>query len=99
MVVSGNSHDHLTKSIEYCIWANAAWIDLIGDRISGDEFVFARMNHILLGEEAWFSRIAGKEPNREIWRIMNVLQLHEQLENNRETYRRIFSENLDRIIV
>src|SRR5438034_8234349 len=57
----------LHKLIAHTLWANEEWITFIDASFPADEYLLTRMSHILLGEQAWFQRILGKEPDRKIW--------------------------------
>jgi len=88
----------LSRVIDHCVWANGQWITFLGDVFPEDEFGLLRMSHILLGERAWFQRITGKEPGREIWRRLTIPQLHELHAKHKAVYSELLAGNLDRVI-
>lgn len=57
-----------------------------------------RMSHILHGERAWFQRIAGREPDREIWNTLNVTELREILDHHERTYSALLQGDLQRVV-
>ena len=77
---------HLAKLTEHSLWANELWLGFIESNFPDDEFLLKRMGHILLGEQAWFRRIAGEEPDRNIWRLMTVPELREMHRLHRVVY-------------
>ena len=83
--------NQLPKLVAHCTWANQAWLQFIVDKAAADDWLLRRLSHIMLGERAWFQRIHGQEPGRDIWALLSVLQL-EQLSAEHE---RIFAELLD----
>jgi len=56
------------------------------------------MSHILLGEQAWFDRIRGNQPNPNIWEALTIAALWEEQDKNRNSYSKITNGDLDRII-
>ena len=63
-----------------------------------DQYTVARVSHILLGEQAWFQRIAGETLDRDIWRAMSIAQLREMHQTHERTYERLLGSDLDRIV-
>jgi uncharacterized damage-inducible protein DinB len=88
----------LRKAIMHCVWANSCWIDFIASAEDADEYIAKRISHVLLGEQAWFQRLAGEEPDRDIWRTMEVEQMKEMHRKHARTYERLLGDNLDRTI-
>jgi uncharacterized damage-inducible protein DinB len=88
----------LQKLVRHCVWANECWIDFIAATGDSDEYVARRVSHILLGEQAWFQRIAGEQPDRDIWRMMSVEQLRAMHGKHEGIYESVLSGDLDRII-
>lgn len=88
----------LTTVVRYGIWANATWIRFIGEHCPTDEELLRLTSHVLLGERAWFRRIAGEEPEREIWRVMTVPNLLEMHEAHRAIYLALLEGDLARVI-
>ena len=89
----------LVKLTEYSIWANDMWIGCIESDFPRDQYLLMRMGHILLGEQAWFQRVAGEEPDRNIWRLMIIPELREMHQLHRGVYRNLLSggdESLER---
>ena len=83
----------LVKLTEYSVWANELWIGFIEKNFIDDAYLLKRMGHILLGEQAWFQRISGKEPDRNIWKVMSIQQLREMHRVHRDIYRNLLSDN------
>ena len=50
------------------------------------------MSHILLGEQAWFQRIAGEEPDREIWKTLHVPELRAMHDKHSGIYENVLRE-------
>jgi uncharacterized damage-inducible protein DinB len=88
----------LAKLIDHCLWANEKWIRFIAEDCPTDEYLLTRLSHILLGEEAWFDRIRDKEPNRNIWAAIPLSSISEKLSQNRDLYKKLLEENLERVI-
>jgi uncharacterized damage-inducible protein DinB len=90
--------NQLTKLVDHCVWANELWIRTIVENWSSDEFLVARMSHILHGEQAWFDRVLGKEPRRDIWRALSTDSLWQEQRRNRDLYTGILGGDLDQVI-
>ena len=88
----------LHKAVKHCGWANARWIEFIAAMNGADQYTVARVSHILLGEQAWFQRIAGETPDRDIWRAMSIAQLREMHQTHEQSYERLLGSDLDRIV-
>ena len=88
----------LAKLTDHCIWANELWIGFISENCPADEYLLTRMSHILLGEQAWFDRISGKEPNRNIWTAITIPSLQEEQQKHRSVYQNLVAGNIDRVI-
>ena len=88
----------LSKLIDHCVWANENWIRFLAEGFASDEFLMKRMAHILLGERAWFQRLAGDEPDRDIWKMMTVTELREIHDRHRTRYDDLLRGNLQRVI-
>jgi uncharacterized damage-inducible protein DinB len=88
----------LSKLIDHCVWANEQWIGFLAQNFSSDDFLLKLMAHILLGERAWFQRLAGDEPDRDIWRLLSVPELHDLLRRHRMIYDDLLAKNLLRVI-
>jgi uncharacterized damage-inducible protein DinB len=88
----------LDKLVDHCVWANGEWIGYAAQAFPADEFVMVRLSHILLGERAWFERIAGKKPDRSIWRTMTVPVLRELHGRHAAHYQELLVGSLDRVI-
>ena len=83
---------HLTKLIDHCMWANEAWIGFVEDNFGSDDYLLTRMSHILLGQQAWFQRIAGEEPDRQVWKTMRVPELRALHEKHSGIYESVLCE-------
>jgi hypothetical protein len=59
----------------HCIWANETWIGFLEEQTASYRYVVTSMSHTLLGERAWFQRIAGAEPDRQVWQTLTVEEL------------------------
>jgi uncharacterized damage-inducible protein DinB len=88
----------LNKLVDHCVWANGQWIGFVAEAFPGDEFPVVRMSHILLGERAWFQRIAGQEPDPKIWRVIAIPELRELHTQHEGTFRQLLAGNLERVI-
>jgi uncharacterized damage-inducible protein DinB len=88
----------LEKLIDHCLWANEAWIAFIAEHAASDEYARTRMSHILLGEQAWFQRIAGEVPDREIWKTLDPPTLREMHARHRDRYRQLLGGDLERVV-
>jgi hypothetical protein len=88
----------LTKLVEHCVWANDSWIHLIAEQAAPDEYAVRRISHILLGEQAWFQRIEGDEPDRDIWRALSLPALREMHGRHRNLYSDLLRSDIDRIV-
>ena len=84
----------LSKLIDHCLWANENWIGFLAANSSSDEFLMKRMTHILLGERAWFQRLDGDEPDRNIWKLMSVAELRDMHGRHRMIYDELLRGNL-----
>src|SRR5262245_134180 len=83
---------------EYSCWANAAWIDFIEKTRPADEFFLKRMSHILLGEDAWFRRIAGATVDPHVWSVLTFEQMRERLAQHRDVYESLLLGDVTRVI-
>ena len=91
----------LVKLTDYSIWANELWIGFVENNFPGNEYLLKRMGHILLGEQAWFQRIAGEEPDKDIWKLMTIPELKEIHRIHRDVYNRLLngsSQSLERTL-
>lgn len=89
---------HITRLTEYSCWANAAWIDFIEQHRPSDEFLVRRMSHILLGEDAWFRRIADDAPDRNVWTVLPFDEMRRRLARHREVYETLLRGDLMRVV-
>ena len=83
--------NQLQKLVAHCVWANRAWLRFIVNNATSNEWLLGRLSHIMLGERAWFQRIHGEEPGRDIWALLSIPEL-ERLSVEHE---RIFAEHLN----
>jgi uncharacterized damage-inducible protein DinB len=88
----------LTKLVDHCLWANDAWIGFIAEHAPSDTFAITRMSHILLGERAWFQRIAGEQVDPAVWSPLGFDELRETHRRHRDQYRRLLQGDLERIV-
>jgi uncharacterized damage-inducible protein DinB len=88
----------LAKLVGHTIWANDAWIRFIEAHCPDDTAIRERISHVLLGERVWFQRIAGEQPDRDIWTVMSVAALHTMQEAHRATYMRLLSGDTARSV-
>jgi uncharacterized damage-inducible protein DinB len=86
----------LSKLLRHSSWANGIWIDFVYGLEPPHEFELKVMSHIILGERAWLQRIAGHQPNPEIWRILPDAELRQLHAEQRDTCDRLLGEDLDR---
>ena len=88
----------LSRLVRHSNWANEAWIDFIAGNCPTDEYLLQRMSHILLGEQAWFQRLDGKDPDRDIWNVMTIPQLRHKHKEHQSIYTQSLSGDLGRIV-
>ena len=88
----------LSKLVRHCTWANEAWIDFIASTVPTDEYLLQRMSHILLGEQAWFQRLDGSDPDRNIWNVMAIPQLRDKQKEHERVYAESLNGDLGRVI-
>jgi uncharacterized damage-inducible protein DinB len=88
----------LSKLIRHCNWANEAWIDFIGRKCPTDEYLLQRMSHILLGEQAWFQRLDGADPDPSLWNLMTIPQLRDKQKEHQQIYARVLNGDLNRVV-
>ena len=88
----------LEKQIAHSNWANRTWIRFLADVRSDDEFLLGRISHILLGERAWFQRIDGETPDRDIWRRLPAPDLIDMQSRHEEIFARILAGDLTRVV-
>jgi uncharacterized damage-inducible protein DinB len=88
----------LKRLTEYSCWANAAWIDFIEQVGPRDEFLLKRMSHILLGEDAWFRRIAGGAVDPNVWAVLTFDQMREYLAQHCDVYESLLRSDLNRVV-
>lgn len=88
----------LSKFVRHCLWANAAWIEFVGANLMADDYAVRRISHILLGERAWFQRIAGVDPDPEIWLALSLDALREVQAVHERTYNEYLRGDLERIV-
>jgi len=88
----------LPKLLHYSSWANEAWIRFVSASCPNDEYLVTRLSHILHGERAWLQRVAGEEPDRDIWSPMTIPQLLEVHGDHRTAIAGLLGEDLGRIV-
>jgi len=88
----------LSKIVRHCTWANEAWIDFIASNFATDEFLLKRISHILLGERAWFQRLDGSDPDRNIWTVMAIPELRDTHKEHEKVYAECLNGDLGRVI-
>ena len=90
---------HCIKRLtEYSCWANAAWLDFIEKTRPVDEFLVKRMSHILLGEDAWFGRMAGVRVDPSVWSVLTFDQMRERLAQHGDVYESLLRSDLSRVV-
>jgi len=88
----------LSTLVRHTVWANAKWIALLGGCPAPPAELLRIMSHVLLGEQAWFQRLAEDTPDRDIWRTLSpgaLLDMHAQ---HARRYRALLDADLDRIV-
>jgi uncharacterized damage-inducible protein DinB len=88
----------LPKLLHHCSWANEMWIHFVSGTCPSDEYFVRRLSHILHGERAWLQRVAGEEPDRDVWALMTIPRLVEVLAHHRTVITRLLGEDLGRIV-
>ena len=88
----------LPKLLHYSSWANEAWIRFVSASCPNDEYLVTRLSHILHGERAWLQRVAGEEPDRDIWSPMTIPRLLEVHGDHRKAIAGLLGEDLGRIV-
>jgi uncharacterized damage-inducible protein DinB len=86
----------LRKLVDHCVWANRAWLQHLVEAGAPDEWLTRRLSHILLGERAWFQRIDGEAPGRDIWTQLPIPDLEEMSERHEKTFARLLSGDVAR---
>ena len=87
----------LSRVVQHCVWANESWIGFLDERASYP-YAITRMSHILLGERAWFQRIAGAEPDRQVWQALTVEELRALQRRHEATYHDLLEGGLERVV-
>src|SRR5215471_12120686 len=88
----------LARLVAHCMWANQAWLRFIVEQAASDEWLLGRMSHIMLGERAWFQRIHGEEPGRDIWVRLPVSQLEALSVEHGRIFTELLNGDLARIV-
>src|SRR4030095_24027 len=88
----------IRRLTEYSCWANGAWINFIEKVGPSDEFLLRRMSHILLGEDAWFGRMAGGGVDRNVWTVLTFDQMRERLAQHCGVYQSLLRSDLSRVV-
>jgi len=88
----------LKRLIDHCVWANERWIDFLDDNFRSDEYAVKLLGHVFLGERAWFQRVMGEQPDRDVWKTMTISQLREIHTQHDAMYRALSAEDLERVI-
>src|SRR6478736_7918992 len=90
--------NQLPQLAAHCTWANRAWLQFIVDTAASDDWLLRRLSHIMLGERAWFQRIHGEEPGRDIWTLLSIAQLEEISARHERVYQTLLRDDLARIV-
>jgi uncharacterized damage-inducible protein DinB len=90
--------NYVQKLTQYSLWANGGWIDFIEGQRPSDEFLVKRMSHILLGEDAWFRRIADDPLDSDVWRVLTFSGMRDRLSKHRDVYDRLLAGDVSRVI-
>jgi uncharacterized damage-inducible protein DinB len=102
VVESGGEKSDPTHCIRrvtaYSCWANSAWIDFIEKTNPADEFLLKRISHILLGEDAWFRRLAGVVVDPNVWSVLTFDQMRERLAQHCDVYESLLRSDLTRVV-
>jgi uncharacterized damage-inducible protein DinB len=56
------------------------------------------MSHIVLGEQAWFQRLDGREPDRDIWNLMDIPRLRQRHMQHQAIYAKVLEGDLGRVV-
>jgi uncharacterized damage-inducible protein DinB len=88
----------LSTLVRYTVWANDAWIALLEGCHAPPAELLRIMSHVLLGEQAWFQRLADENPDRDIWRTLSTGVLREMHVQHAARYCALLDTNLDRIV-
>jgi uncharacterized damage-inducible protein DinB len=89
---------YITRLTAYSCWANAAWIKFIEKARPTDDFLGKRMSHILLGEDAWFARIAGGVVDPNVWSLLTFDQMRDRLAQHCDVYDSLLRSDLSRVV-
>src|SRR5437660_2196017 len=87
----------LAKLIAHTVWANGEWITFVDANFPSDEYLLTRLSHILLGEQAWFERIAGATVDRNVWRTTTLPHLRELHAEHAIGYQELLAGDLGRV--
>ena len=82
----------------HCVWANRTWLCFVADQAPSDEWLRRRLSHILLGERAWFQRIRGEEPGREIWSLLTIPQLEDLSAAHEQIFTGLLDGDVGRVV-
>ena len=88
----------LEKQAAHHTWANAIWIQFLADSGTDDAFLLGRMSHVLLGQRAWFQRIAGEPPDRNIWQCFKTPELVSLQKDHERTIQDLLRRDLAHVV-
>ena len=88
----------LPTLVRHNVWANDEWIALMQGCQPPPAELLRIMSHVLLGEQAWFQRLADENPDRDIWRTLSTGALREMHTQHAERYRALLDADVDRLV-
>jgi uncharacterized damage-inducible protein DinB len=88
----------IERLVRHAAWANRTWIDFIDALPGRGECCLTLPSHILHGERAWFQRIAGEAPGRNLWTPMSIEELRHTTAAHESHYGVLLAGDLERMV-
>jgi uncharacterized damage-inducible protein DinB len=81
----------LLRLVDQSLWANRLWVDFVYSLPHPEVRPRELLSHILLGERAWFQRVADQPELTDTFSLLSRDELLQGFSENAETYRRLAS--------
>ena len=88
----------LIKLVEQSRWANRQWVEFVYSQPDPEARPREVLTHIMVGERAWFERIAGQQRTTTLFPLMSKDELIQGFTENAETFRQLIASRLDDVI-
>jgi uncharacterized damage-inducible protein DinB len=88
----------LSTLVRHTVWANDEWIAVLEGCEAPPAELLRIMSHVLLGERAWFQRLAHQDPDRDIWRTLSAGALRDMHAQHAERYRALLDADVARMV-